>query len=269
MRAKVHGQGARVAEAGPIDTAMVLAAGLGTRMRHLTADRPKPMVALGGRCLIDHVLDRLAGAGISHAVVNLHHHADLLERHLAGRKHPAIRFSCERGSVLDTGGGVKNALPVLGEEPFFVHNSDSVWIEAHEGGSYERANGADSNLARMIKGFDPDRMDALLLLADRETSLGYEGQGDFDLDASGLVRRRRQGEVVPFVFTGVSIAHPRMFADSPSGRFSMNVLWDRAMGAGRLFGLTHEGLWMHVGTPEALAEAEAQLQAHANGGGAV
>ncbi len=241
-------------EAQTIDVAMVLAAGLGTRMRHLTAEKPKPMVELAGRCLIDHVLDRLAEAGIRRAVVNLHHHADLLQRHLEGREAaaPVLSYSCERGQVLDTGGGVKNALEALGTGPFLVHNSDAVWIER---------NG--SNLARLVAAFDAARMDALLLLADRETSLGYDGRGDFFMGPDGRIARRGAEAAAPYVFAGVSIAHPRMFVQSPEGPFSLNLLWDRALAQGRLFGLAHDGLWMHVGTPEAVAAAEAQLRAHA------
>ena len=238
-----------------LDTAMVLAAGLGTRMRHLTKDRPKPMVELGGRCLIDHVLDRLQAAGIKQAVVNVHYFADLLERHLARRDAPKVSFSSERDSVLDTGGGVRKALAKLGSRPFLIHNSDSVWLERET-----------ANLPAMIAAWDDARMDCLLLLADRETSLGYDGRGDFDLVGDNRVRRRQDGEFVPYVFTGVSIAHPRLFENAPSGAFSMNLLWDRAMQAGRLFGIAHDGVWMHVGTPEALADAEARLKQFEFGG---
>jgi len=228
---------------------MVLAAGMGTRMRPLTDTIPKPLVALRGRPLIDHVLDRIAEAGIEGAVVNVHHHADKLEAHLATRKRPRITISDERGVLLDTGGGVVNALPKLGQSPFLIHNSDSVWIE-----------GIGSNLARLIAAWDPARMDCLMLLAIGATSLGYEGHGDFNMTADGLVTRRTEHRESPFVFTGVSIAHPRLFEGAPQGRFSLNVLWDRAIERGRLYGARLDGMWMHVGTPEALKEAEKWIE---------
>jgi len=228
-----------------INSAMVLAAGLGTRMRPLTDTLPKPLVQLKGRALIDHVLDRFVTAGIENAVVNVHYHADLLEAHLAKRKEPHIKFSDERGLLLDTGGGVAKALPLLGTAPFFIHNSDSVWIE-----------GMGSNLKRMLTAWNPAKMDSLMLLALGATSLGYEGHGDFNMDANGLIARRAEHREAPFVFTGVSIAHPRMFKHAPKGRFSLNVLWDRAIAEGRLYGVRLDGAWMHVGTPEAIDDAE-------------
>lgn len=231
------------------ETGMVLAAGLGTRMRPLTDRVPKPLVRLKGRALIDHVLDRLAAAGITRAVVNVHHHADELEAHLRQRKTPKIDISDERGVLLDTGGGVVRALPKLGSGPFLIHNSDSVWIE-----------GIGSNLKRMFAAWDSGTMDSLMLLASAATSLGYEGSGDFAMGTDGRLSRRGERQMVPFVFTGVSIAHPRMFANAPQGRFSLNKLWDEAIDKGRLFGVRLEGLWMHVGTPEALTEAERWIE---------
>jgi MurNAc alpha-1-phosphate uridylyltransferase len=224
---------------------MVLAAGMGTRMRSLTNAQPKPLVRLRGRPLIDHVLDRLAEAGIVKAVVNVHHHADLLERHLAGRKRPNIAISDERGSLLDTGGGVAKVLPELGPHPFLIHNSDCVWME-----------GVGSNLARLARTWEATKMDCLMLLAVGATSRGYDGHGDFVMAADGLLARREEHREAPFAFTGVSLAHPRLFADAPKGRFSLNLLWDRAIERGRLYGVRLDGTWMHVGTPEALAEAE-------------
>lgn len=228
-----------------VTTAMVLAAGLGTRMRPLTDTMPKPMVPLKGKPLIDHVLDRLVAGGISRAVVNVHHFADQLEQHLAARKSPAIVISDERGEVLETGGGVVKALPLLGDAPFLIHNSDSVWIES-----------IGSNIARLIRAFDPERMDSLMLLTLGATSLGYDGHGDFAMDQNGLLQRRSEQRESPFVFTGVSIAHPRLFENAPPGRFSLNVLWDRAIAAGRLYGMRLDGVWMHVGTPQSVEEAE-------------
>lgn len=236
-------------------TAFVLAAGLGTRMRPLTDTLPKPLVRLAGRALIDHVLDRLAAAGITRAVVNVHHHADQIERHLASRKSPEIVISDERDSLLETGGGVIRALPLLGPAPFLIHNSDSVWIE-----------GVGCNLARLMEAWNPATMDSLMLLGTAGATIGYDGAGDFDMDPNGLLARRREGRVAPFVFTGVSIAHPRMFEGVAPGRFSLNRVWDKSIAARRLYGMRMQGLWMHVGTPEALAEAEERLQREALSG---
>lgn len=228
-----------------VSTAMILAAGLGNRMRPLTESIPKPMVKLAGRPLIDHVLDRLSEAGIERVIVNVHHCADVLEAHLAKRSSPQIIISDERDCLLDTGGAVVKALPLIGDAPFLLHNSDSVWIE-----------GVGRNLDRLIKAWDPERMDSLLLVALASKSLGYNGMGDFSLSPIGLLERREERRIAPFVFTGVSIAHPRLFTDAPKGPFSINRLWDAAIERGRLYGIRLDGLWMHVGTPEALAEAE-------------
>ncbi len=229
-------------------TAMVLAAGLGQRMRPLTADRPKPLVEVDGRALIDRVLDRLAAGGIETAVVNIHYLGEQIIDALAARERPRIVISDERGELLDTGGGVAKALALLGDAPFFVHNSDSIWTE-----------GVEDNLQRMRKYWDGARMDCLMLLAMTTTSTGYNGRGDFTMDSQGRVSRRSEHEVAPFAFTGVSIMHPRLFEDAPAGAFSLNRLWDRAIAAGRLYGLRLEGRWMHVGSPLGLAEAERAL----------
>jgi len=229
--------------------AMVLAAGRGLRMRPLTAQMPKPLVCLRGRALIDHVLDRLVAAGVSKAVVNVHYLAEALEAHLNSRKNLEIIISDERGLLLDTGGAVVRALPKLGTQPFLIHNSDSVWIE-----------GVGANLERLIAAWDSDKMDSLMLLASATTSLGYEGAGDFVMGTDGRLERRGERQVAPFVFTGVSIAHPRMFEGAPQGRFSLNQLWDTAIENGRLYGVRLDGLWIHVGTPEALKEAERWIE---------
>jgi N-acetyl-alpha-D-muramate 1-phosphate uridylyltransferase len=229
-------------------TAFVLAAGLGTRMRPLTDAVPKPMVALHGVTLIDRVLDRLADAGITQAVVNVHYLADVLEAHLATRAQPHIMISDERGVLLDTGGGVMRARSLLGDQPFLIHNSDSVWIE-----------GVGRNLDRLCAAWNPVTMDSVMLLATGANSIGYEGNGDFDMDAEGRLSRRGERREVPFVFAGVSIAHPRLFEDAPQGRFSLNRVWDRAIDRGRLFGIRLEGLWMHVGTPQAVIEAQERM----------
>jgi N-acetyl-alpha-D-muramate 1-phosphate uridylyltransferase len=236
---------------GRLNVAMVLCAGLGTRMAPADNGRPKPLVQLRGKALLDHVLDRLGAARITRAVVNVHHKAEQIELHLRDRKVPAIEISDERGGLLDTGGGVKKALPRLPPGGFLIHNADSVWIE-----------GVGSNLARLAAAWDDAAMDCLLMLAVASTSHGYQGRGDFALASDGRIRRRRvEQEIVPFAFTGVSVAHPRLFDDTPEGAFSLNRVWSRAIAAGRAFGIRMEGVWMHVGTPAALAEAEACLRA--------
>lgn len=224
---------------------MVLAAGLGKRMRPLTDHLPKPMVEVAGKPLIDHVLDRLATAGIDTAVVNLHWQADVLERHLAGRTHPRILFSDERDALLETGGGIRKALALLGPDPFLTINADTIWIE-----------GIRPNLAALGRGFDAARMDLRLLVAPTAESVGYDGRGDFLMDGEGRLAPRPGGLVAPFVFAGVAVMTARIFEDAPEGAFSLNRLFFRAAEAGRLYGLRMEGVWMHVGTPEAVGEAE-------------
>lgn len=227
---------------------MVLAAGLGTRMRPLTDALPKPLVKVAGKALIDHVLGRLADAGVETAVVNVHHMADAIERHLQGRTRPKIAISDERGELLDTGGGVVKALPLLGDAPFFHMNSDTLWIE-----------GVTPNLTRLAAMFEPAEMDLVVLLAPTATSIGYEGRGDFAMTADGRLRRRAEREVVPFVYAGAAVLSPAMFRNVAPGRFSLNRMFDRAIETGRLFGLRLEGTWMHVGTPEAIRSAEAAI----------
>jgi N-acetyl-alpha-D-muramate 1-phosphate uridylyltransferase len=237
----------------PVPThAMVLAAGLGTRMRPFNGQLPKPLVMVGGKALIDYALDRLAAQGVERAVVNVHHLADQIERHLAGRKRPNIVISDERSELLGTGGGVANALPELGAGPFFHVNSDTIWID-----------GVKPNLARLAEAFDGTRMDALLLLAPTASSVGYSGPGDFSMAADGRLTRRGEREVVPFVYAGAAILTPAFFAGAPHGAFSMSPLFDRAAEAGRLCGLRLEGTWMHVGTPEAIQAAEKAILATA------
>jgi MurNAc alpha-1-phosphate uridylyltransferase len=231
---------------------MVLAAGLGERMRPLTDRIPKPLVAVDGKPLIDHVLDRLAAAGVERAVVNVHYLADQIERHLAGRQQPRVVIADERAKLLDTGGGVVKALDKLGREPFFHVNSDSIWID-----------GAKPNLDRLAAGFDPARMDALLLLAPAADSIGYSGRGDFTMRPDGRLQRRAEREVAPFVYAGAAVFAPALFAGAPEGAFSLTRLFDRAAEAGRLYGLRLEGIWMHVGTPDAIATAEAAIKASA------
>lgn len=235
---------------GEIKTAMVLAAGLGTRMRPLTDHKPKPMVEVAGKMLIDRVLDKLAEAGAERAIVNVHYFADLLEAHLAQRTSPAIEISDERDVLLDTGGGVVRALPKLGGAPFFSVNSDTIWIE-----------GATPNFIRLGEAFDADKMDVLLLLAPSAGAIGYHGRGDFHMDADGKLTRRGENEVAPFVFAGAAVLTPKVFGDAPRGAFSLNRTFDSVAATGRLYGLRLDGLWMHVGSPDAIAQAEDAIRA--------
>jgi MurNAc alpha-1-phosphate uridylyltransferase len=228
--------------------AMVLAAGLGTRMRPFNGQAPKPLVRVGGKALIDHVLDRLADAGVERAIVNVHHLADQIERHLQARQRPGIVISDERHELLGTGGGVVKALAALGEAPFFHVNSDTIWID-----------GVQPNLGRLAAAFDPDRMDALLLLAPTATSIGYAGRGDYAMAPDGQLVKRGERDVVPFVYAGAAILAPALFRGAPAGAFPLTTVWDRAAEAERLYGLRLEGVWMHVGTPEAVAAAEAAI----------
>jgi MurNAc alpha-1-phosphate uridylyltransferase len=230
---------------------MIMGAGLGTRMRPLTDDRPKPLVMVGGKTLIDHSIDRLAAAGVTRIVVNLHYKGQMLREHLSRRRDAQIIFSDETHKLLDTGGGVVKALPLLGDAPFFVVNSDSIWVE-----------GLTPALPAMIKAWD-DGMDGLLLLADMETALGYEGTGDFALTASNHIVRARDAAPPHFAYPGVQIVHPRLFEGAPDGAFSTNLMWDRAIAAGKLHGTLLDGVWIHVGTPQARDEAEAYLRAMA------
>lgn len=229
-------------------TAMVLAAGLGTRMRPLTNDRPKALVEVGGRTLIDHVLDRLADAGVEKAVVNVHWFADRLEGHLARRTRPEIVISDERRQLLETGGGLKKARPLLGADPVWVANIDSVWIDDGD---------ALGDLARM---WDPDKMDACLLLARREASIGFEGAGDFFLGEDGRLTFRGEAASAPFAYMGVHITKPDVVADQPKGPFSLTKVWRRLADEGRLHGRVLDGFWMHVGDPQARDAAEAKLK---------
>ncbi len=227
---------------------MIMAAGLGTRMRPLTNDRPKPLVTVAGKALIDHDLDRLVAAGVKRAVVNLHYKAEMLKAHLATRRDIEIVWSDETGELLGTGGGIVRALPLFGDRPFFILNSDSIWVE-----------GVSSALGRMMTMWDASRMDGLLLMASMVTAMGYEGRGDFVLDAEGHVARPDEDAVTPFAYPGVQIVHPRLFAGAPQGAFSTNLLWDRAIAARRLYGTRLDGVWIHVGTPQARDEAESYL----------
>jgi MurNAc alpha-1-phosphate uridylyltransferase len=233
----------------PPKSAMVLAAGMGTRMRPLTDTMPKPLVKVAGRALLDHVLDRLSDAGVERAVVNVHHFGEQIIAHVANRKRPQITTSDERGVLLDTGGGVVKALPLLGKDPFYHLNADTVWID-----------GVTPNLARLAEAFDPQTMDALLLLAPTTDSIGYDGRGDFSMATDGRLTPRPERDVAPFVYAGAAILSPALFTDAPQGKFSLTTLFTRAAAKGRLAGLRLGGLWMHVGTPDAIAAAEAAIR---------
>ncbi len=228
-----------------VKQAFILGAGFGSRMRPLTDHTPKPLVALAGKPMIDHVIDRLVSVGVEKIIVNVHYLADQLETHLKQKNNAEFIISDERDLLLDTGGGVKKALTHFSDEPFFIHNSDSTWIEQ-----------GHNNLAAMISNFSPSRMDNLLCLANRNNSIGYSGTGDFELSETGLISRKQAGVSTDHVFIGVSIATKALFANSPEGPFSLNMLWDQAIASQRLYGVHHQGIWMHVGTTEALSEAE-------------
>jgi MurNAc alpha-1-phosphate uridylyltransferase len=230
-------------------TAMVLAAGLGTRMRPLTLDRPKALVEVGGRALIDHVLDRLADAGVERAVVNVHAFADQMEAHLARRSTPQVLISDERAALLDSGGGIKHARRLLGDEPIFVANIDSIWIEA----------GAPA-LSGLVAAWDEARMDNILLLAARERSLGFDGPGDFFLDAEGRLAPRDEAPSTAYANMGFQILRPGVFDDIDEPAFSIWPTWRRLSALGRLHGTVFDGFWMHVGDPEAREAAEARLR---------
>ena len=230
---------------------MVFAAGLGTRMRPLTNDRPKALVEVAGKALIDWGLERLAGAGVSIAVVNVHHFPERLEAHLTARTGaPDIIISDERDTLLETGGGLVRALPLLGDGPMFTLNADTIWREQ-----------ANSALGALADAFDPDRMDAILLLAPRVGSIGYDGAGDFTRDGTGRLARRGDAPSAPWVYAGAQVIHPRVVQGLKEERFSLNRIWDGLLAQGRLFGLPLDGLWLHVGDPAARDDAEAALLA--------
>ena len=231
--------------------AMVLAAGMGSRMRPITDTIPKPLVKVAGKALLDYVLDRLADAGVDTAVVNIHHFAEQMERHLAVRQRPRIVISDERPQLLGTGGAVVKALAEFGSQAFFHVNADTIWID-----------GGTPNFSRLAQAFDARSMDALLLLAPTARSIGYAGRGDYTMAVDGRLRRRTTIEGAPFVFAGAAILSPALFEGAPTGEFALTALFDRAAATGRLHGLPLDGVWMHVGTPDAIGAAEAAIKAH-------
>jgi MurNAc alpha-1-phosphate uridylyltransferase len=231
-------------------TAMIMAAGLGKRMRPLTATRPKPLIEVGGKALLDHVLEKLRVAGVRKIVVNVHYLAEALEAHLMSRAHGLeVIISDERGQLMETGGGLVKAAPLIDCDPFLALNSDNLWID-----------GPADTLKLLASQWDDSRMDALLLLVPLARALNHKGMGDFHMDRSGRLRRRERSHVAPFVFTGIQIVSKRLLRDAPDGPFSTNLLWDRAMEEGRCFGAVHQGLWFDVGTPASIPLTEAALQ---------
>ena len=227
--------------------AMVLAAGFGTRMRPITDNLPKPLIEVAGRTLIDRAIDRLADAGVEHVVVNLHYLGDKIKYHLKARATPEIIFSPEP-TLLETGGGVASALPLLGTTPFYVVNGDICWL-----------NGPSDTFSRLLSVWNEEEMDGMLLLHSTVDAYGYQGKGDFYAEPDGRLTRWPENRVSPWLFTGIQMLHPRLFVNAPEGAFSLNLLYDRAVEAGRLYGIIHDGEWFHAGTPAGLREVETYL----------
>ena len=231
-------------------TAMIMAAGLGKRMRPLTATRPKPLIEVNGKALLDHVLEKLRASGVGKVVVNVHYLADALEAHLASRDHGLeVVISDERNQLLETGGGLIKALPLIDSDPFLALNSDNLWID-----------GPADTIKLLSSQWDDAKMDALLLLVPQARALNNKGMGDFHMDREGRLRRRERSHVAPFVFTGIQMASKRLLRDAPDGPFSTNILWDRAIEEGRAFGAVHQGLWFDVGTPQSIPMTEAAIE---------
>lgn len=242
LRAEVPGEVPR--------TAMIMAAGLGKRMRPLTATRPKPLIEVGGKSLLDHALDKLRIAGVKKVVVNVHYLADALEAHLASRAHGLeVVISDERDTLMETGGGLVKAAPLIDCDPFLALNSDNLWID-----------GPADTLRLLASQWDDAKMDALLLLVPQARALNHGGMGDFHMDRASRLRRRQKSYVAPFVFTGIQMVSKRLLRDAPEGPFSTNLLWDRAMEEGRCFGAVHQGLWFDVGTPQSIQMTETALE---------
>jgi MurNAc alpha-1-phosphate uridylyltransferase len=229
---------------------MIMAAGLGKRMRPLTATRPKPLIEVAGRALLDHVLDRLRAAGVKKVVVNVHYLADAVEAHLQSRDHGLeYAISDERGLLMETGGGLVQAADLIDSDPFLAVNSDNYWVD-----------GPADTLKLLASHWDGSKMDALLLLVPLARAQNHRGMGDFHMDRQGRVRRREKGRVAPFVFTGIQMLSKQLLRDAPGGPFSTNILWDRAIEEGRCFGAVHQGLWFDVGTPKSIKLTESALE---------
>ena len=232
------------------ETAMIMAAGLGKRMRPLTATRPKPLIEVGGKALLDHVLEKLQAAGVKKVVVNVHYLAEALEAHLKSRSHGLeVVISDERDLLMETGGGLVKAAPLIDTDPFLALNSDNLWID-----------GPADTLKLLASHWDGAKMDALLLLVPQARALNHRGMGDFHMDSAGRLRRRERSHVAPFVFTGIQICSKHLLREAPEGPFSTNILWNRAIGEGRCFGAVHQGLWFDVGTPQSIQLTETALE---------
>lgn len=232
-----------------IKTAMVMAAGLGRRMLPLTENRPKPLVEVAGKAMIDHCFDKLAEAGIGKAVVNVHYLADMMEAHLAALPYPVeILISDERAQLMETGGGLVQAAPMIEESSFFCINSDNLWTD-----------GPENSLRQLTEAWDEEKMDALLLLVPRQSAHNYHGSGDFHLDDENRISRKLPDQQAPLIFAGIQLISKRLLRDAPAGPFSTNIFWERAIGEGRLFGMVHQGEWFEVGSPQAIAPTEAAL----------
>jgi MurNAc alpha-1-phosphate uridylyltransferase len=231
-------------------TAMIMAAGLGKRMRPLTATKPKPLIEVGGKALLDHVLEKLRLAGVTKVVVNVHYLAESLEAHLRSRAEGLeVVISDERNLLMETGGGLVKAAPLIDSDPFIALNSDNLWVD-----------GPADTLRLLASQWEGERMDALLLLVPLARALNHGGIGDFHMERSGRLRRRERSHVAPFVFTGIQIVSKRLLRDPPQGPFSTNILWDRAIEEGRCFGAVHHGLWFDVGTPQSIRLTETALE---------
>lgn len=230
------------------DTAMIMAAGMGKRMRPLTASQPKPLVRVAGKPLIDHALDRLAAAGVERAIVNVHYLADALEAHVRERTRPEVTISDERAELLETGGGMVKAQDSL-PDPFFCLNADNIWLDGPQDAFHD-----------LSQRWNPEQMDALLLLVPHARAENFRGKGDFHMDALGRVTRRKTGRIAPFIYTGIQLVSKRLLRDAPEGKFSTNILWSRAIEEGRLFGTSFTGHWFEVGTPQAIAPTEEALK---------
>ncbi|MES2781245.1 MAG: nucleotidyltransferase family protein [Pseudomonadota bacterium] len=233
----------------PVDTAMIMAAGKGTRMMPLTADRPKPLIEVGGVALLDHVLDHLRDAGIGRIVVNVHYRAEQVEQHLAASASDLdVRISDERDLLRDTGGGLVHALPIISDDPFICVNADNWWT-----------NSGENAISRLMAAWDDDRMDVLMLLIPLEAAYNSQGIGDFNMDADGRLSRRQGNAPATYVWTGIQMLSKRLIIDPPEDVFSTNLFWDRAIAEGRCMGIVHDGLWFDVGYPAAIAATEAKL----------
>jgi MurNAc alpha-1-phosphate uridylyltransferase len=236
-----------------VNTAMIMAAGKGTRMMPLTADRPKPLVEVAGTALLDHVLDHLRDAGVGQIVINAHYRASQVEEHMANQAADfEVAISDERDLLLDTGGGLVRALPLIPDDPFICVNADNWWT-----------NDGKNAFTRLMAAWDDDAMEVLMLLIPYAEANNTQGQGDFDLDADGRLSRRKADQQAAYVWTGIQMLSKRLIIDPPSEVFSTNVFWDRAIAKGRCHGLVHQGLWFDVGYPDAIAATEAKLMSHA------